>query len=209
MRRPSTDGALTRPGDGIGVVTLSNPAACNALTSTMWAELDLAFRQLIDDPRVLVIVIRGQGNDFSSGADPGARLGVTASRLGIVYPDQPTRRLVDLVGAAETRRLLYAGELLDAPWALRVGLITEIVPTDVDRRALEFARLLTTHSQTSIAAAKRALSGQRCSPGRSGSDHVEHTDHSDYVEGVSAFRERRQPRFPSASAALTGSQPST
>lgn len=232
--------------DRVAVITLTNPGRFNALTIRMWIELERIVTQLSTDPAVLVLIIRGAGNDFSSGFDigdlpaddpeqfhpvhlaaeraiagcpkpvlaairrncvgggceiavaadlrfaaPEARFGVTPSRLGIVYPAQPTRRLVELIGISEARRLLFAGELMDAAWALRVGLITEIVEegTDVYDRVRDFARLLTTRSQISIAAAKYFTAG--------GTDEVSWPA-TDYAEGVRAFRERRPPSFGSA-----------
>ncbi|OYO11379.1 enoyl-CoA hydratase [Enemella evansiae] len=231
--------------DGIAVITIANPGRFNALTIGMWIELERIVTELSADPRVLVLVIRGAGDDFSSGfdihdlpdtdpdrfhpvhlaaeqaiatcpkpvlaairgtcvgggceiavaadlryADPGARFGVTPSRLGIVYPSQPTRRLVELIGVGEARRLLFLGELMDASWALRVGLVSEVVAEgeDVIDRTMAVARLLTTRSQISIAAAKHYTAGgaERSWPA------------TDYAEGVRAFRERRSPGFPSA-----------
>ncbi|TDD63274.1 enoyl-CoA hydratase/isomerase family protein [Kribbella antibiotica] len=247
---PSLNGTVVCEAvDGIATVTLDHPGKCNALTMSMWRDLDRVLRDLSDDPRILTIVIRGEGADFSAGADiddlpddpdefhrvhlateqtiarlpkpviaavrgscvgggceiavaadfrfadATARFGVTASRLGIVYPYAPTHRLIGLVGLGNTRRLLYAGELLDATWAERVGLITELTTEDVDKRALDFARLLTTRSQTTIAAAKQITAGT-------------HSDlawpDSDYTEGVNAFRARRKPVFPSAHQFLPG-----
>ncbi|KPM55431.1 hypothetical protein ACG83_08730 [Frankia sp. R43] len=238
--------AVVVDGD-VAVITISDPDSCNALTLRMWRELQVAVVDLDADPRVKAIVLRGEGADFSSGAnikelpddpaafhevhlateraiarvtkpviaairghcvgggceiavaadlrfaDPSAVFGITASRLGIVYPAAPTRRLVDLVGLGAARRMLYGGELFDARWAERVGLVTEIVSGDVDACAVEYARLLATRAQSTIRAAKVLTDTDRAEPTAVPCDL-----RRDYVEGLRAFRERREPFFPSS-----------
>ena len=56
--------------------------------------------------------------------------GVTPAKVGIVYTPESTKALVDLVGPALTRYLLFSGELVDAPTALRTGLVDRLLPAD-------------------------------------------------------------------------------
>ncbi|MFT4187791.1 MAG: enoyl-CoA hydratase/isomerase family protein [Aeromicrobium sp.] len=120
-------------------------------------------------------------------ADTTARFGVTASRLGIVYPEAPTRRLEALVGVAETRRMLLGGELLDVWWAREAGLVNEVVPEgEAFSRALDFARLLTGRSPATIDGAQRITRGRAVTAGR---------EPRHYREGRRAFVERRSPDF--------------
>lgn len=53
----------------IGWITLSNVAHKNALTIAMWVELTRAVQQLNKNPEVLVLVIAGDGENFSTGID--------------------------------------------------------------------------------------------------------------------------------------------
>lgn len=117
-------------------------------------------------------------------ADHTATFGVTASRLGVVYPAGPTQRLVQLIGLGAARRVLYAGELFDVDWAQRVGLV-QSVAADPLEEAVEFARLLLLRSPTTIRAAKQLTSG---GPDQSWPD-------DDYREGVDAYRAGRLPAF--------------
>lgn len=53
----------------VGVITMSDAARRNPLSSKVMREITETLRQLDDDPRVRVIVIRAQGPAFSAGHD--------------------------------------------------------------------------------------------------------------------------------------------
>ena len=58
---------LRRP--GVAQVTMARPAVFNAFDEAMSGELDAAFAQLIEDEAARVVVLAGEGNHFSAGAD--------------------------------------------------------------------------------------------------------------------------------------------
>ncbi|HRO30888.1 MULTISPECIES: enoyl-CoA hydratase/isomerase family protein [Micrococcaceae] len=70
-------GEPTRPGGSVQVsrsgqiatITLSNPGRRNTMTERMWLGLVPVCRDLAEDPDVRVVVVRGDGTDFSAGAD--------------------------------------------------------------------------------------------------------------------------------------------
>jgi 2-(1,2-epoxy-1,2-dihydrophenyl)acetyl-CoA isomerase len=55
--------------DGVGIITLNNPKAMNALDTVLFTELSESTEQLLDDPDVKVIVLTGVGNAFCAGGD--------------------------------------------------------------------------------------------------------------------------------------------
>lgn len=55
--------------DGIASVVLNRPEKLNAITPLMTKELEKAITAAGDDPQVRVIVLRGEGRSFSTGAD--------------------------------------------------------------------------------------------------------------------------------------------
>jgi enoyl-CoA hydratase len=57
--------------DGIATVTMNRPEYHNAQNSKMTYALDAAFRRAVDDDAVKVIVLRGEGQNFSAGHDIG------------------------------------------------------------------------------------------------------------------------------------------
>ena len=64
----------------------------------------------------------------------------THARVGILPGGGMTARLPQVVGLAMARRLSMTGEVIDAPCAERIGLVTEVVPHErLLGRALELA----------------------------------------------------------------------
>lgn len=57
--------------DDIAIVTISNPGKLNAMSQTIRDGLTHAFRELNDDPSCRAIVLTGEGEHFSAGADLG------------------------------------------------------------------------------------------------------------------------------------------
>lgn len=160
-------------------------------------------------PHPTIAVVRGHciggGVELAAScdlrfADDTAVFGVTPARIGVVYPPAPTRALVDLVGPATTKWLLFSGELLDAATALRVGLVDEVhAPDRLDARVQEFAAVLAGRSALTQRATKEIVAalteGRDAEP--VAADRFRETIASgELAEGVAAFGERRSPRFP-------------
>ncbi|MGX7825358.1 enoyl-CoA hydratase-related protein [Actinokineospora sp. 24-640] len=137
--------------------------------------------------------------DLRLAADD-ARFGITPAKLGIVFSLPSTKQLVDVVGPSWAKQILYTAEIIDAPTALRIGLVNELHPADaLDTRARELAELMAGRSQVTIRGAKTIIN--RITDGRTTEDADVHAlyEHSvssaDYAEGVAAFLEKRAPRF--------------
>ncbi|MEH0417032.1 enoyl-CoA hydratase/isomerase family protein [Streptomyces sp. B21-083] len=126
-------------------------------------------------------------------AEEGALFGVTPAKLGLVYPASSTRRLAALVGPATAKYLLFSGELIDAERALRTGFLDEVLPSgELDKRVTEFARVLTSRSRLTQAAAKEFTDG-RTDRDAFWTDQARESGEA--AEGVAAFLERRPPNF--------------
>src|SRR5690349_13738140 len=79
-----------------GVITMRRPDKLNAFTDHMLAALQRAIEAAVADPRVVGIVIAGEGRAFSAGLDSQALVDVTTaeanapgSRSGVPGPDIP------------------------------------------------------------------------------------------------------------------------
>lgn len=55
----------------IATLTISNPGKRNAISAEMWSSLPSLLTSPASDPAVKVLVVRGEGEDFSAGADIG------------------------------------------------------------------------------------------------------------------------------------------
>jgi enoyl-CoA hydratase/carnithine racemase len=126
-----------------------------------------------------------------------ARFGITPAKLGIVYNFTSTKQLVDAVGPAWARQILFTGEIIDAATALRVGLVNELHDDPVTR-ATELATTMASRAQLSVRGAKTMIA--KITDARHEDDEVralyaESVQSADYAEGVAAFLAKRPPRF--------------
>ena len=129
-----------------------------------------------------------------------ARFGITPARLGIVYPLSATRRLVRQVGPSAAKYLLYSGELVSAEYALRIGLLNEIVePGELHRRVAAFAAVLASRSLLTQRGSKEIVdtivSGGDAEAVAARWTAEADAPTGDMTEGVAAFLEGRPPSF--------------
>jgi enoyl-CoA hydratase/carnithine racemase len=159
-------------------------------------------------PKPTVAMIRGHciggGVEIAAScdlrfADPTAVFGVTPAKVGIVYTPSSTKALIDLVGPSMTKYLLFSGELIDSPTALRAGLVDRVVPADdLENEVHRFADVLASRSALSQRATKEVVAD--LVGGGDGEAVVarwyrETIAAGELAEGVAAFADRRSPRF--------------
>lgn len=145
-------------------------------------------------------VLAAMSADIRIAAD-NAVFGIPAARLGIAYPVDGVRRLVDLVGPAKAKEILFTGSRFDAAEALRIGLINTMAPRpELEARARELAETICENAPLSIRASK--ITVDQCLLERDQRDEaacraaIETCANSaDFAEGRKAFAEKRQPVF--------------
>lgn len=133
-------------------------------------------------------------------ASADALFAVPPTRLGLVYPQADTARLVDLIGPSATKRLLLTAARMDANWALRVGLIDEMVHLeDLDAALDQLVMQISGGAPISVRAMKRtvalAVNGLHDEDEETRALLTEALSHPDHREGTAAFLERRTPFF--------------
>jgi methylglutaconyl-CoA hydratase len=167
------------------------------------------FRSLYEFPKPTIAAVNGAAVAGGTGlallcdftlAVPEAKFGYTEVRIGFV-PAIVSTFLLRQVGEKIARDLLLTGRIFDAPEALKMGLINEIVPPEalLDRArklAAQLAEnspvslfhtkhLLTEHSRfeldSQIEAAIRENAGIR--------------ESADFREGITSFLEKRKPNW--------------
>lgn len=138
--------------------------------------------------------------DMRIAADT-ARFAIPPAKLGLIYSLQDTKRLVDLVGPAEARMMLFTGRMVDAERALRIGLVNDMVPTvELESSVTALANELAACSQHSIRGSKRViqmvLDGLADDTDETSALFAQAFEGPDHLEGRSAFLAKRKPSFP-------------
>lgn len=122
-----------------------------------------------------------------------AKVGLTETTLGLIPGWGGVRRLPELVGPAQAKRMIFSGEAIKAEDAVAMGLIDEAVNSteDLAHRVEAVAKSFFNAGPHAIAAAKRAM--------RDGDDLTAFADcfleDTDGHPGMKAFIEKRKPRW--------------
>jgi enoyl-CoA hydratase len=132
-----------------------------------------------------------------------ARLGDGHVKLGVAAGDHAAIIWPLLAGMAKARYYLLTGEMVDGNEAERIGLVSMCRPREqVLDEAMRVAASLASGSQLAIRWTKRALNGwiRNAGPIFDSSAAYEMLCFMgpDVIEGAAALKEKRQPRFPSA-----------
>lgn len=134
-------------------------------------------------------------------AAEGASFVLAFAQIGLVPDSGATWNLPRLVGAARAAEMAFLGDPVDAADALRLGLVSMVVPGDhlaieaaaMAARIVALAPGATSMTKRLLAASfdhdlDAALVAEAQAQGFAGS-------HPDHAEGLAAFIERRPPRF--------------
>ena len=134
-------------------------------------------------------------------ASDNAQFGCSEVKRGFHHCDGGTVRLPLIVGLAHALKMQLTGEPIDAQEALRIGLVSEVVPAaELIPTAERYARTILRNSPLGVRSAKESMLR---SLGRVLEDALRFenilfstlTQTQDYTEGPRAFAEKRAPEW--------------
>ena len=245
--------------DGVELLLLKNPPV-NALSTALLRELDARIAAIEAAPKTRAVVLAGDGQYFSAGADlkematldlaaapeivgrgqalfrriaelappvvaavnglalggglelalacdlrvagESAKFGAPEVNYGLMPAYGGTQRLPRTVGLAKAKELIFAGGMISAAEALRIGLVNKVVPAGQELRAArDLAHTIGQRAPKAVQAAKRAIRMGIERPLTDGTElerelfRTEVLRSPDLIEGIAAFAERRPPKF--------------
>ncbi|WP_025115318.1 enoyl-CoA hydratase/isomerase family protein [Lysinibacillus fusiformis] len=132
--------------------------------------------------------------DIRIGSDK-AKLGIPVGKLGITLNNKFAQRLVQLVGPATTKDLVFTGRMFKAEEAYKLGMLNYLVAEkDLNKYMIRMGKLVAGMSPESLLAVKQSV--QECLDSvpalwQGSTPFVG----NDFAEGCRAFVEKRQPLF--------------
>jgi enoyl-CoA hydratase/carnithine racemase len=138
-------------------------------------------------------------------AESHAQMGLPEPAVGLLPAGSGTQMLPWLVGEGWAKRMILTNERVDAPTALRIGLVQEVVDKGKGlETATAMAERVATLSPRAIEYCKSLIHNARNGiPRRAGlalerERFMDLFDHEDTTEGVNAFLEKRKPEWKNA-----------
>lgn len=200
------DRAFSAGADLKKTLDVTGPYAAQAFAGS--GDRDFAAAIECDKPLIAAVngLALGGGLELALACDirlaaPEARFGLPEVKVGTIPGAGGTQRLPRMIGASDAMLMLLTGDTIDAAEALRLGLVSRIVPAaDLVAEATALAGRIARNAPLSVRAVKRlARSGREMRLG----DALQLErfvwgllrDTEDRREGRLAFAEKRKPRF--------------
>lgn len=172
--------------------------------------LDRVLHSIQDSPKPSVAMIHGfcmgGGLEVALACDlrycgTSAQFAIPAAKLGIAYNVEGHKRLLETVGHARAREIMFLGRRYGADEALAMGLVHRVLP-DAELEAhvghvigtlLENAPLAIANSKTILEEFAKASGAPDEERMRAAIERCAKSE--DYQEGRRAFMDKRKPRF--------------
>lgn len=134
-------------------------------------------------------------------ASEEARFGMPLARLGLVVPFPLGQKLVEIIGPAFTKQILFTGQPIDAKRAYEIGMIHQLVSaSELEAATYTLARTIADNAPLSLSGMKatilRAISLRETIDYKDLAELANRARKSaDAQEGVKAMLEKRKPLF--------------
>src|SRR5712691_3082794 len=101
-----------------------------------------------------------------------ARIGMPLARIGMIVPFPLGQKLLEIIGPAQTRHLLFTGRPIDGRRAYEIGMVHQVVAAaEVESAAAALARTIADNAPLSLAGMKAVV--QRVVAARPAVDHAD------------------------------------
>jgi enoyl-CoA hydratase/carnithine racemase len=175
--------------------------------------LDQVLHSIQDSLKPSVAMIRGfcmgGGLEIAIACDlrysgASGQFGIPAAKLGLAYNVEGHKRLLETVGHAWAREIMFLGRRYGAQEALEMGLLHRVLPdADLEGYVNDVIRTLCDNAPLAIANTKTILEEYVKSSGSPDAARMRAAiercaKSADYIEGRRAFMEKRKPQFKGA-----------
>jgi enoyl-CoA hydratase len=174
------------------------------------AQWEAAYTAVRDCPKPTVAMVYGycmggamaiaMACDLRFAAE-GAKFGIPAARLSIIYGADPVGQLVDLVGPAYAKDILFSARAVGDREALAIGFIQRLVPADqLEALTYEYLAKVADNAPLSVRGAKQTVESYLAGLTPERRERLralalDTFESEDYREGTRAFLDKRPPRF--------------
>ena len=196
-------------GGDVGRMREGEPSALDGKNG-LWEGVHRVPKQLEQMDKPVIAMVNGLAVGAGMGmsvmcdlriAGESARFSTGYVKVGLVPGDGDTYFLPRLVGAAKALELLWTADFIEAPEALRLGIVQRVVPdAQLKEATYALARQIADGPQIPIRMIKRLVYQSMKLDLRTHLDLV--SSHmglvrqtSDHAEGVAAFKEKRAAKF--------------
>ena len=180
-------------------------------TANYNATLKIVYQIIENYPKPTISMINGHciGGGLNLAACTDIRIAsskskfaMPAAKLALGYPFDAVRRLINAVGLAQAKHLMFTGNPISADRALNIGLLQEVIPEDsLSMHVTNLAQTIASNAPMTIASMKFIASQVVCSdPNLQDLEACDTMVNNcfasyDYKEGRKAFMEKRKPIF--------------
>jgi len=207
---------------GAGDKVFSSGYEISAIPTDMTPEMAESFENknplqtglgaIADFPFPVIAMINGHA--FGAGCELAAtcdiriaadtmRMGIPPAKLGVIYPTAGVMRLINIIGLANAKEILFTGRTYGAARAKEMGLVNYIIPLDqLAPFTYEMAREISENSPLSLRGIKvifnKCLQHQKIDPQDAAEIEalrLQAFNSEDLKEGQRAFMEKRKPLF--------------
>jgi enoyl-CoA hydratase/carnithine racemase len=197
-------------GEDVGETMKAAPESAAARQALVRTPPTPAAMAALDCDKPVIAAVNGAavgwGMELALYAD--IRIASTAAKFaelfikrGLICDVGGLTRLPAIVGPAKAAELLFTGDVIDAAEALRIGLVSEVVPpTELMPRAYALAGRIAANPPLALRYMKEGLRRGAQGDAREVGGWAIETIYklmrtNDHREGVAAFLEKREPKF--------------